>query len=59
MTQYALFLLISRHHTLNFPQAQVIDFVPNNNGPIATVELTVAGYNSTPTSADDVNIVFD
>lgn len=46
-------------YTLNFPQAQVIDVVPNNNGPIATVELTIAGYNSTPTSADDVNVVFD
>ncbi len=45
--------------TLNFPQAQVIDAVPNNNGPIATVELTIAGFNSTATSADDMNIVFN
>jgi hypothetical protein len=45
--------------TLNLPQAQVTDVVLNNNGPIATVELTIVGYNSTPTSADDVNVVFD
>lgn len=46
-------------YKINFPQAQVIDVVPNNNGPIATVELTIAAYNSTAVAADDVNIVFD
>lgn len=44
---------------LNFPQCTVIDAVPGNDGPIATVELTLAAHNSTGSSADDVNIVFD
>jgi hypothetical protein len=44
---------------INFPQCQVIDAVPQNNGSIATVELTLAAFNSTASSADDVNIVFD
>jgi len=45
-------------YVINFPQAQIIDVKPMNNGPIATVELTIRAYNSTAVSADDVNIVF-
>lgn len=44
---------------LAFPQCQVIDAVPGNNGNIATVELTLGAYNSTGSSADDVNFTFD
>jgi hypothetical protein len=46
-------------YTLNLPQAQVINAEPSNNGSIATVKLTIAGFNSTASSADDVNFVFD
>jgi hypothetical protein len=46
-------------YTVAFPQCQVIDAVPQNNGPVATVELTLNGYNSTATSADDVSVTFD
>lgn len=44
---------------INFPQAQVIDVKDSNDGPVATVDLTIAAYNSTPTSNDDVTIVCD
>lgn len=46
-------------YKLNLPQAQVIDVVPQNNGPIATVELTIKPYASTAAGNDDFNIVFD
>ncbi len=43
----------------NAPQAQVVNVVPKNNGAVATVELTIAAKNSTASSNDDVNFVFD
>jgi hypothetical protein len=43
----------------NFPQCTILDAVPGNDGPIATVELTICAHNSTGSSADDVNFVFD
>lgn len=46
-------------YKIAFAQAQVIDAKPNNNGPIATVELTIAAFNSTAISADDMSITFD
>jgi hypothetical protein len=42
-----------------FAQAQVVNVVPQNNGPIATVELTLQAYNSSATAADDMSITFD
>jgi hypothetical protein len=44
---------------INFPQAQVIDYKLGNNGAVATCELTLQAYNSTASSNDDINIVFD
>ncbi len=44
---------------LQFPQAQVIAMTPGNNGSVATVELTLAAFNSTASSNDDMKIVFD
>jgi hypothetical protein len=44
---------------LNFAQAQIIDVVPQNDGPVATVELTIAAHNSTASAIDDVTITFD
>lgn len=44
---------------INFPQCQVSNVALQNNGPIATVELTLSAFNSTASAADDVNIVFD
>jgi hypothetical protein len=41
------------------PQAQVIDAVEQNNGPIATVELTIKPFASTAVANDDHTIVFD
>lgn len=46
-------------YTLSMPQAQVIDVVPQNNGPIATVELTIAPYVSQVQLNDDLTITFD
>ncbi|HEY9229344.1 MAG TPA: hypothetical protein VIP11_22035 [Gemmatimonadaceae bacterium] len=46
-------------HTINMPQAQVIDCRPGNKDSIATVELTLRAHNSSAAAADDVNIVFD
>lgn len=46
-------------YKINSAQAQVIDVVPQNNGPIATVELTIAMHNSTATSNDDFSLTFD
>lgn len=45
--------------TMNFPQCTVMDVKPGNDGALATVELTLAAHNSTASSADDVNFVFD
>lgn len=45
--------------TLSFPQAQVIDVKPSNNGPIATVDLTIAAANSTASANDSCSITFD
>lgn len=46
-------------YSISMPQAQVIDVVPQNNGPIATVELTLAPYVTSVTASDDVTITFD
>jgi hypothetical protein len=48
----------NKYH-VNFAQAQVIDVVPNNNGDVATVELTIAAYNSSAVNGDDITITFD
>ena len=42
-----------------FPQCQVIAVDPSNDGPTATVDITVKAYNSTAASNDDVSITFD
>src|SRR6185312_12897126 len=34
-------------YTINFPQAQVIGVTPSGDGPTATVDLTIAAFNST------------
>lgn len=46
-------------YKLSFAQCQVVDVVPQNNGPIATVELTLAAYNSTAVASDDHSWTFD
>lgn len=46
-------------YTISFPQAQVADVQLQNNGSVATVELTIAAFNSTASSADDMSITFD
>ena len=45
---------------LNMPQAQIVDYTPQNDGPVATVELVFKGYNSSPiVQTDAVTVVFD
>lgn len=44
---------------LAMAQAQLVDAVLQGNGPTATVELTIQGNNSTPSSADDLSFTFD
>lgn len=46
-------------YTLAMPQAQVIDVQPGNNGPIATVELTIVPYVSAVQLNDDFTLTFD
>lgn len=46
-------------YKLSMGQMQVIDAVPGNNGPVATVELTLRAANSTAIAADDISITFD
>ena len=45
--------------TLNMPQAQLVAYTNQNNGPVATTELTLAGANSTAALMDCFNIVAD
>jgi hypothetical protein len=44
---------------INFAQAQVIDWADSDDNGVATIDLTIAGYNSTPTAPDDHTIVCD
>lgn len=44
---------------LDFPQVQLIDAKPSNNGAIATVDLTFKPYATTPVSNDFMTVVAD
>lgn len=44
---------------LNFPQVQVSAVSPSNNNGIATVDLTLEPYNTTPVSNDFMTVTFD
>jgi hypothetical protein len=46
-------------YKLSFPQCQVVDVRPGNDGPVPTVELTLRARNSTPSANDAFNLVFD
>lgn len=43
--------------TLNLPQAQVVDAVLGNEGAVATTELVIKPYHSTPVANDILNVV--
>ncbi|MFN2327030.1 MAG: phage tail tube protein [Gemmatimonadales bacterium] len=44
---------------LNLPQAQLVDAVMGNEGAVATTELVIKPYNSTPILNDILNVVCD
>jgi hypothetical protein len=44
---------------LNFAQAQLVDAVPGNEGPVATTELVIKPYASTPVANDILTLVCD
>lgn len=44
-------------YTLNLAQAQVADVIPSNDGPVATTELVIKPYASTPTANDICSVV--
>jgi hypothetical protein len=44
---------------INFPQGQVIDVKDSNEGPVPTVDLTIAAFNSSPTANDCMTIITD
>ena len=49
----------SNKYKIVLPQSQLVDSQPNNDGPVATVELTFRGYNSSPiVQTDAVQVIF-